>query len=106
MSEASQVKFKKSLLEIRASFVYKWLSDIKKKAIENDAIIFYEGHPICVEDLYVTENSCWYKYSDTAKTILFDIDDYQEILEYSIKELGEMLKENFKLYKEIKEIKV
>ena len=102
MSEASQVKFKKALLEIRASFVYKWLSDFKQKAIENDAIIFVEDCPICSEDLYVTENRCCYKHSDTAKTILFDIDDYPEILESNIKELKVMLKENFKLYKEIR----
>lgn len=102
MSKTSQVKLRKSLFEIRASFVYKWLTDLKTKAEQKKAAVFYEGHKVELHHLIVEPDYCAVKYADNCNCTLFRLPDSDELLYSTLPELKEWLKDSFKLYKEIR----
>lgn len=86
----------------RADYIYNWLSKLKQKAIEHNAVLMYDEYPIRVESLQIDPMSCSYKYSDNVSTIIYEFPDYSELLESSIPELKRYLEDSFKLYKQIK----
>lgn len=102
MSKASEVKFKKPLFEIRASFIYKWLTDLKTKAEQKKAVVFYEGDKVELHHLIVEPDYCEVKYANNCSCTLFKLPDSDEILYSTIPELKEWLTDSFKLYKEVK----
>lgn len=92
----------KRVIQQRANFIYTWLINLKSKAKKNNAVIFFEGSPVNLENVIVSTNYCGVKYSEFYSTTLFDRPECDELLESSIKVLKKWLEDNFKLYKEIK----
>ena len=93
---------KRDLIEIRASLIYNFLNKLKQKAKDEQAVIFYEGCQIEIENIIAEEDYCAVKYTNYVSTTLFRIPENDELLYSTVKELQTWLKSCFKLYKEIK----
>lgn len=90
-------------LQLRASYVCSWLTKLKIKAEEHEAIVFFEGSAINLDDIVIEHDYCIVKHSNYCITRIFELPDGDELLcELNIPGLKKYLEDTFKLYKEIK----
>lgn len=93
----------KRVIQQRASYVCSWLKKLKMKAEKHDAVVFFEGSAINLNDIVIEHDYCIVKYSNYCRTIIFELPDGDELLyELNIPGLKKYLEDTFKLYKEIK----
>lgn len=91
-----------SLIKVRASLIYTFLTKLKQRAKDEQAVIFYEGIPIDADSVIAEQNYCAVKHADNVTITIFSIPNADELLYSTVKELQVWLKSCFKLYKEIK----
>jgi hypothetical protein len=92
-----------TLYEKRAKAIHDFVQKFIAKAKKHKAVFIYDGDMFAVEDIEITERSFRIWLSNTCSTTFFDIDQgWDEMLEQSVEEMKKHLKNNLKLYKEIK----
>jgi len=90
-------------LQLRASYVCSWLTKLKMKAEEHDAVVFFEGSEIRLDNIVIEPDYCAVKCSDNVSVTLFKRIEADELLyELGVTGLNKYLEDAFKLYKEIK----